>query len=328
MYTDIPELFPKITPDEIRNVAKIGCGADLRNLVNLLRFFGVFGNTENSNRLISQRIYLTKKSWITDENNVSKLVIDDKNANQRFDNIIRGKLSLAPRELEYFRLCLRRAFGDNLGATLSDDQILNGSANATVKELLSEAPALDWTRVDPLNALLAFVATSSTPLDVEFDDRSSDFRMVVQEEGYDADFRQGANLVLKPGARFKLLIPLEQSQTKPIVINFSNTPGATKSGIDVRAQVMSHIVRTEDKEGPWRVSAPRNVPLTIGPNPGHFGFLVIAGAGCSMEQLFSDDHDPYALNDADLKHLYEVLIQASKSGDPIKTGLINYQVQA
>lgn len=331
MNTEIPELFPKITSEFIAEQPSIQQGADLRRLVQFLRLFGVFGRKSNSNRLISRRIYQTKKDHEKDAKTGELIVtINDKYAEDRFDNILGGKLPLIAEEIEFLRLCLRKAFGDNLAASVSDDEICTGQAHLLIRRLLGEAPSLQWADIDPVLALQAMAMASDPGLDVTLHNYSGDFRNVLSDT-YEVEFPEAKTMSLAPGTEFKLTIPKSQSQTKPLVIIFSMLAGKAgpeghKKTIDYRGRIMPHVVHSEDKEGPWRVSMDKNKPLVIGSQSGQFGFLVIADTGRSVEQLFPDEFDPRALCDDDYKVLFTALGSVAASGDYPKMGLLLFNV--
>ena len=330
MNNEIPEIIPRLTPETIKSAEKVGSGSDLRNLVKFFRLFGVFGRKNNSNQMIARRIYKTRKKQERQGDGKIVEIINDTYAVNRFDNVIRGDKPISIDELEFFRLCIRKAFGDNVGAKVNDDEICNGQAHLLIRRLLAEAPAIEWSRIDPMQALQALAITSEPSLSIEFESYGSNYRMVEMDDGYEAEFPSPDILALKPGDLFKLFVPYEQSPTKPLVINFASTTGVTeKSKIDMRAQILDHVTRMEDKTGPWRISEKSNKPLKIGKKSiGHFGFLIISGVGRSFDQLFPDDFDPKAINNDDLKYLYDALAQISASGDTPRMGVLLYEVHA
>ncbi len=328
MDDDIPELEIKLTKEMIAAAKPVGKGADLRNLIIALRLLGVFGTDKNSNKYISHRIYVTSMTRKRDKNGHWQDVLNDQYAVDRINNILDSKHPVTEPEMAYLRLCVRKAFGHNRGAVINDEEILDGSAHLLLCRIMSESPKLDWSHIDPIEALQTLALTCDQQIDINFNPIKSTQRWADQDDGHQPEFPEHKHYVVKQGTKFYLTIPRKQSRSKPLVLNFAQSTGHTpKSNIEARAQMMAHIVETDDRQGPWRISKRNNKPFTIRDNRGVFGFLAIVGAGLSADQLFPEDFDPYALTNGELQHLFEQLIKISTSGNRPKMGMFFYTVQ-
>ena len=317
MTKRIFEFAPRIPLEDIATMPKLGSAADLRALLAFLKKLGVFGEccaTEDIARLM----YSFRKTPTRSE----------KSDYRRLETILRGK-PITAREIEFFRHCLRHAIGDNIGGTISDDEIMNGHALLTLKRAALETTTLHWEHLDPLKALIDFAQSSDMRLNLQMVGPGTNFRWAKRDGVHTPKPKSAPHPILTPDSRFMLTIPFDQSRTKPLVLNFiSVTTESHRAGIELRAQLMRHIVQLDDGEGPWRVSEYNAKPLAVEAVPGRFGFLAIANAGRSVEQLFPEDFDPDAITDTDLQRLFEAVAQIGQTGTPPRIGLLEYEVQA
>ena len=328
VYTDgSPELIPRISPQQIKSAPKLGPGVDLHAMVGFLKLFGVFGRTDTDIRGIAARLYET--SWYREPDPETGQLVrkrDDQSAYLRFENVLRGRRSMMAQEIAFFRLCFRRAFGDNIGASITDEEIRLGSAHILVRRMLSAAPVRDWPCIDPVVALRDLAAACESRLEIAFEPLHVPRGWTERDDGPDITFPKSGKRILPPGIAFHLLISPESAPQKPIVLEFSDLAGVATDGTTVRAQLMPEARPTDYGYGPWRISNRCARPLILSDAPGSFGFLAISGAGHSVTQLFPDHHDPLALTDADLQHLYRILMEIGSAGQIPAMGMFRYTV--
>ena len=323
----IPELIPRITPERIRVASKLGKATDLRAMIAFLRLFGVFGNARNSLRYVARRMYATSRYQAPCEQSGQLCwKTNDVAAYQRLDNVISGKKSMIAEELEFFRLCLRKAFGDNYAAMITNEEIRLGKAHLTVRRLLCDGAGLDWTNIDPMQAIQNFALLSKPCLKLNTIIKNRKHRWIDREGGPDVEFPNFQPQKLHPGSEFHIEISKEYCPKAPIVLEFSHITGIDAHGNRVRAQLLPVAKATDDGYGPWRVSEPYAKPFVVSKNLGRFGFLAIGGAGHSIQQLLPNGCNLYALTNEDLKFLHETLAQIGSSGGMPSFGLLYYEV--
>jgi len=103
--------------------------------------------------------------------------------------------------------------------------------------------------------------------------------------------------------------------------------GRLEDGKPVRAQVFTHVIRSDHDEGPWRVSKPGNKALVMGETPGsRFGYIAISGVGRSLDALLPEGANPYALSNADLEVLAKRVLEHVMAGAMPKIAVHRYEL--
>ena len=325
------EITPRLTPAEILKAPHVGHGVQLRQKFRFLIIMGVFGPKANF-RTVARLMYQTgfvseiKVNKKTGEKRKVK-AIDDVTAYERLENIFRinqNVKSLHVEELKFLRICFERLFGDNSMAFVSDEALLTGSVLQLIKDLNGAVMSLDWTNIDPILALEA-LADPELPIEVR-KDRST--RWTDQGSQITPELPVQTLATYPVQMAFRIFLDTEAFPEKPIVFEFIDArEGQLEDGSPVRAQVFSHVVRSDHDEGPWRVSQPGNKPLVMGETAGsRFGYLAVSGVGRSLDALLPDGANPYALSNADLKIFAKRVLEHVMAGTMPKIALHRYEL--
>lgn len=326
---NLPEIFPRITKKDILSSPSLFPGKHLDKLTKLLNALGVFGGKHLSNRKISHQMYETFSDAGDD---TTPPGINDTHADNRIEYILYKGYPLIAREIEFFGICLERAFGKAAVSDLSKKDICSLHPATLIRQLLEAPQSVDLGGIDPLVALISLAITVDEKVDILLEtDKSTGKRHIELDENFSVDFDAADVVALKPGAKFRVYIPKKQARSKPLIINFSLAHGLAghpdwEKTIDYRGQVLEHVVPTDDREGPWRIAMPGNQPFKLGKQLGRFGFLAISDFSGSIENLFPDDFDDRALVDADYRTLFSNLSSVIASGQSPKLGVCLYDV--
>lgn len=315
----------KITPKQTGTGPYLGCGVQIREKFQFLIALGVFGPQANLHT-VCQAMYVTssfkqpKLNKKTDEEEQVEIV-NDATAYTRIENICRTgpkSKSLIQEELDFLKRCFTHLFGDNAMAGISSEFLLNGTLFQILKSLNGSSLELDWANIDPVVALEALSYWSSPVLEIEIES-STGTRWTKQKGGITPALPEERIDTFPTNSAYKLFIDADIVREKPIVFEFLDAgEGRSEDGRPARAQIMHHVVRSEEGEGPWRVSEEYNQPLEMGDKPGRFGFCVVAGIGRALSEIFPSGFDPYCLSNDDLRDFARhVLEQASMASPPL-----------
>lgn len=326
---EIPEIVPRIAQKQILDDPALGLAEQLREKFRFLIVIGVFGRRA-SLHTVAQRMYVTttfteqKLNKKTGEKEMVE-TINDVSAYDRIDNICRGdKKPLIKAELDFLRHCFERVFGNNAMAAISDEMLLKGSMFQILSSLPGTTTQFDWTNIDPILALQAIAEVDGKEPWFEIE-RSEGQRWTKQDGGVKPILPEGGIEVLPTGAGYRLYLDAEVARERPFVFEFIDAgESQTDDGRPVRAQLLPLPKRADDGEGPWRIAARLNRPLSMGQTEGRFGFCAISGLGLAINDLFAADFDPLCISNADLTVLVgHVLDQASRASSPL-IGIYRY----
>lgn len=309
---------PKLTKEMVSNDTKVGSPVGFREKARLLSAFGVLGYHGTTKSNIRELIYETDPEE------------DRKFAISRIDNIWHHDHKLAQCELNSLRHLFEIAFGVEAMKAISDSELAFDKSITLVRKIFSQNPRPNWENVDPLSALLEF-ANSCDPISISFEDMGNSKRRLDLDETYEEfSYSDQDSAVFTKDTRFKFYIPPTFKEngvpSKPLVLNFFDQTGHTKSGIEARAQLLGHVVREEPREGRWRISRRNNLPFSVKNETGRFGILAIWGLGSAGEPLFGEDFDAMALGNDELRNLYSALIASASTGSFPRMGVFRYQV--
>ncbi len=331
--THLPTLAEKITPKQSKCGPHLGPGVHIRQKFQFMIVMGVFGKSANMHTVCRQ-LYVTssflepKKNKRTDKTEMVE-VINDATAYTRLENICRdgaASKSLIREELDYLRQCYTQLFGANAMGHISDAFLLDGSMLQLLKCLNGAPVDLDWRGVDPILALEAVTAMSDQAVPVTMEPYTGT-RWTKQRGGAKITLPEDHLETWPTQSAYRILIDAEIAREKPIVFEFLQAgEGKADDGRPARAQIFSHVVRSEDGEGPWRVSEPNNQPLEMGAEPARLGICAISGIGQSLAALLPAGSDPYCLSDSDLQSLARHVLEQAVMATPPRIGMTRYQV--
>ncbi|WP_306047741.1 hypothetical protein [Nioella sp. MMSF_3534] len=260
-----PEILPRISQDKTKAGPHLGCCIQLRQKYNFLIALGVFGKKANLHT-VCRRMYETttfRETKNDKRSGVSKAVqtINDATAYGRLDNTCRegpNCKSLIREELDFLRQCFARLFGDNAMGHVSDEFLLNGTMFQLLKSLNGAQIDLDWVDIDPILALEAVALAADPCLTIEIENFTGT-RWSKQNGGIQPKPPVYATDVFTTEMEYRLFLDETIAREKPIVFEFFGAgEGRTEDGRPARAQILRHVVRSDDREGPWRVSEERN----------------------------------------------------------------------
>ncbi len=319
------ESHQKITPKQTGSGPYLGNGVQIREKFQFLIALGVFGPKANLHT-VCQVMYVTSSIWEPKLNKKSGIkekveIINDATAYTRIENICRTgpeSKSLIQEELDFLELCFTYLFGDNAMTGISPEFLLDGTMFQLLKSLNGSPLDLEWANIDPILALEALLYWSDPALNIEIES-STGTRWTKQKGGIIPILPEEKIDTFPTNSAYKLFIDADIVRERPIVFEFLDAgEGHSEDGRPARAQIMHHVVRSEDGEGPWRVSEKNNQPLEMGDKSGRFGFCVIAGVGRALDELFPSGFDPYCLSNEDLRNFTQhVLEQATMASPPI-----------
>lgn len=326
---DIPEVTPRITPEQIASDPKAGLAEQLRAKFRFLLVIGVFGRGATLHT-VCRRMYVTTKfteEKVNKKTGEKELVetINDVSAYDRIDNICRGdKKPLIQAELDFLRRCFERVFGNNAMAAVSDDLLLKGSMFQILSSLPGTTTKFNWGDIDPILALQAIAVADDVAPWFEIE-RTDGRRWTAQSGGVKPILPEDGAEVLPTGTGYRLFLDAEVARERPFVFEFLDVgEGKTEDGRPVRAQLLPLPKRADDGEGPWRIAGRLNRPLEMGQTEGRFGFCAISGLGLAIEDLFPTGFDPLRIANADLQLLVgHVLDQATRASPPL-VGIYRY----
>lgn len=321
----VPQILPRLSPSSIDASDHLGCGVQFRLKFRFLIIMGVFGKGATLHT-VCRRMYETgmiSEPALDKETGETTMVekVNDATAYIRLDNICRdgqNAKSVVQGELDFLRACFSRLYGDNAMGHVDDEFLLNGTLLQLLKSLGGFRSDFSWSDVDPILALEALGAAADNDFSIELA-KDTGTRWTKQTGGITVEPPHATTNVYPTEMGYRLFLDAAIAREKPIVLEFLGAgEGKSEDGRPARAQVLTHVIRDDDGEGPWRVSDERNRPLTMGSKPGRFGFCAISGIGQSIGALLPSGADPYCLSDDDLRSLASnVLNQAAMTTSPV-----------
>lgn len=324
MQTNTTNYSLGITETQIEESKNLGATADFQNLFSFIQLFGALGAPIPSQAEVAHKLYN----------------FDKKKPRLRFENILSGHSSITEIEMAFFKNCLTRIGSKNLLDTLSDDKIRLGKAHILIRNLIAQSPNLDWSKIDPLNAILSLCVGIRQNFYPKIEEYTT--RMVVHEEAKTDtyEYPEFESDALKAGDKFFVKIEPTKTCPKqknlPLVFNFSENEAIHEDGRSVRG-IFLYPAREKgyqdsaDLNGNyqkkfWRSSKKRNKPWTIVGDEGNYGFLVLGNVGESAEQLLPSGADPLCVSNSDLQHMFGILIQSVLHEDDISFGVMKYTI--
>lgn len=341
----MPEILPRIRLSEIKADEKPRVSAPfLKELISVINALGAFDGGDRSIRDIAQLMYTNDDPDRRSLNATPPQGKFDRTCEERLYRIMGGTL-LIEREIQFFRRCLGRIFGNENVAHLDDMEIFSNRPSTMIQKLFSEIPPVALGNIDPLLALIALALTEEDPIEIELRPHGQQSNRSIVSRRYPPEkyeYERGEADIRKliGGYQFRIFVPKVASKIKPLAVSFSLSAGkhVAKDGthqIDTRGQVLTNVQPTDDETGPiirenagpWRIAEDRNKPFEINKATGRSGILVISDVGQHWERFFPDDCDQHALCNDDYRYLYSELANLAAIGNAPKLGVLLYEVE-
>lgn len=327
----------KINQAEIEALAHvpashIGKVEHFKETLQFLMQMGAFGR--DSKQAIAFNMYggegLNKITPAMHDSGKSQSTAGDR----RLENLRNGRSSFIEREARYFHDAFRLAVGHEWAEQVSHSEFVRTPIRNTVTKLMRSGLPGPWDSLDPVAALRILNAAQSVSNGKPeiFIHPVSGLRISHQGDGsFDAMARIIEGQELKVGSQLYVIIDNLASGSDFLILEYADSPfSLPRSNEPFQAQIMRHAdEKTENGKTRIKVSGERDAPLTIGAEPGGYGYCVISfPKGWDVGDAFGIDLETTPITVQELRELVRLLRKTMLENRAVSISLIDYYVPA